>query len=305
MEIAIGFMLPSPYFIPHGELLVRSVRQMKGFFSKIPIYVMVPEEEKDPVKSLWNLEKEAQITAFEIQGKRSKFPFKDKIHAAFGAEQKALQEGISQLIWMDTDSFFVREKENLLLNESEVIGLRPVDKQNIGVEWDTRKTSLWKFIMEKLQVEESSLFPIRSSVDEILLYPYFNAGFFVTRPEQRLMKSWKDAFEELFLEEKLLSLYEQDFRNAIFIHQVVFSMVVISRFSEEQIKMLSADISFPLHLLEEMSEKRKLDLKEAISCRYDTFFNDSNFDIYLLPLEMQRQLEQSMEELKMAWYYEG
>jgi len=304
---ALAFMLPRKHFIAHGKVLIESLRKMGGIYKKIHIFIMVPSSEKNFIEDIKEQIRDDfyEIVLFPLEGSRILFPFKDKVYAAAYAEEYSIKRNISQLLWMDIDSFFIRNLNEIFLENDKQFGYRPVDKKNIGLEWGSRIHTFWKYIYNSFDITERDLFFVETAVDNLPIYPYFNAGFMIIRPYIGLFELWKKKFDELYLKDVFLKLYDEDFRYAIFVHQAILSGAIIKSFSREELTCLDEKISFPIHLLDEMNEEKSKKILSAISCRYDTFFNQSHYDLLGLKDEIAILLAENFEKLRMAWYYEG
>jgi len=105
--------------------------------------------------------------------------------------------------------------------------------------------------------------------------PYFNAGILITRPTNRLFRSWHDTFFDIYHKEECKEFYQQDKRYEIFAHQAVLSGVILSMYPTEELHELPNTYNYPLHLFaEDVSNTRPSTLEELITVRHEGFYED-------------------------------
>jgi hypothetical protein len=110
------------------------------------------------------------------------------------------------------------------------------------------------------------------------IQPYFNAGTFVIRPEMHLMAKWQKSFIELLDKPDFQDFYKIDNRYIIFMHQAVFTGVLLHELERPKMLALSPKINYPLHLHAEIPVNRRPGkLGELISVRYENIFDINNW----------------------------
>jgi hypothetical protein len=114
-----------------------------------------------------------------------------------------------------------------------------------------------------------------TSVDQVTIRPYFNAGFLVVRPGRGLLRKWSDIFFGTYRLPAFTSFYEQNQLYEIFIHQAVLSGIILASLEQNDLLELPRYVNYPLHMQGDYpAEHRPQTLNELITCRYDPGFSD-------------------------------
>lgn len=303
-KMRLAFMVNSEYYVTHANLLIKSLRLTSDKWTNINILIMIPENNKNLKTFIKNriTDKYVDVEKFELDGYKDNFPFKDKAYAAAKAEE--LSYDFEQLIWLDCDTVFINEPDELNLEESFVFGYRPVDKKLIGSNWDEDIDDFWSNIYNELLVNEKDIFLVETSVDKQKIRAYFNAGLIVVKPYTNILKYWKENFRRLYLKENLFDYYKKSSLYAIFIHQAVLAGTVLSMIKNEEMKELNYLISYPLHLHSQYpDDKKPKSIKQLISCRYDDYFEKENLIDLRLDEPLNSLITQNAELLGMKWDY--
>ncbi len=262
--------------IPTALILAESIRSFAGDFSAVPIWLMMPQESKQLSKNV-----RAKIDAldlklhpFEIETQAAGFPFAGKVVASAAAESLALEQAV-QLVWMDTISMVINSPDELLLNQGVLLGCRPVDHLLIGPRYDQPLNPYWDLVYQVCGVKQKNVFPMITSVDQIKIRPYINAGMLVVRPEEKLLRLWRDTFLDFYQDQRFLDFYQEDFIYQIFIHQAVLTGCILSTFTQAEINILPHLVNYPLHMHDQYpADLRPQSINELISLRYEDFFSD-------------------------------
>ncbi|MCJ7625193.1 MAG: hypothetical protein MUO76_16980 [Anaerolineaceae bacterium] len=279
-ELIFAFLFTSSVNELDAPMLANSIRTFAGRFSKHPIWVLIPENEEilatDVEEMLLSLN--VQLIPFEIEDTALEFPFAGKVFASARAEALA-EEKASFLVWMDADSIVINEPNELLLDdETRLGGYRPVDHTLIGSRFDLPLDPFWTLIYEYCGVHQDAPFPMTTSVDRLVLRPYFNAGMSVVRPAHGLLQSWRDNFARLYRQPFFERFYNEDLLYKVFIHQAVLAGTILSTLKQEELQEFPHTVNYPLHMHSQHSLTRRVKrLNDVVICRHDTFFNDPDW----------------------------
>lgn len=104
-----------------------------------------------------------------------------------------------------------------------------------------------------------------------------------------------EILEFLSKDNEIKEILNDNYLNAVFIHQLVFSAVIINNYSKPDIGFLANGVNYPLHLFDE--DKNKPQISQLISFRYDNYFNEEYND------NIPRKLIDVKDKLSMIWYY--
>ena len=255
-------------------MLAQSIRDFAGELADSPFWILVPEDrntfsenERAGFSKL-----DIQIKPFSIDPEVIKFPFAAKIVAA--AEAEELAQGQAELLcYLDQDTLVLQEPIEFLLPEEKLLGYRPVHHKLIGPAWNEPIDPLWELVYRECAVPEDHLFRMETHVGEAIR-PYFNAGMFIIRPEVGLLAQWQDSFLRLFRNPEFTAYYEKDSIYAIFIHQAIWTGVLLHALAPDQMQELSPRINYPLHLHRDIPDEiRPEAINELVTVRYENIFD--------------------------------
>jgi len=283
----IGMMIGHSSYVPHAELLIKSIRKNGGIYRECPIFVMTPKH----AKVAWYFEEASQLE-YVVPEELRKLPFADKMLAAADFEKNI----DASYIWMDVDSIVLHEpKEWALYNKGE-IGVKAVDQRNIGCSFEEIITPFWKEIYEYFGVS-TDVFPLFSTVGQEKIKPYFNAGMIVIKEHKNLFTCVSNGLKDLLKNPIILEKLQTDFSHRIFFHQAVLSIAILAKYSEKDIYIMNDWVNYPLHFRSQYP--RCIDFEELETIRYDTYFENHE-----APIELTSLIEHNESLLKIRWYYE-
>ncbi len=260
-------------------LLAESIRSFGGSLSSAPIWYFIPDygeplsnDTRDRLLALG-----ITLTPFEIEPEVVRFPFIGDAEAAALAESRALGRA-DFIAWLNPNTLVLREPEDFLLPDVKVLGYRPVHHTNVGSRYGEPLDSFWTLIYRLCEVPEERVFPMETHVDGEVLRPYFNAGCHATRPRRGLLRAWRDTFLRIYREPTLLKLYRENRAYEVFVHQAVFTGVVLAACSRDEILELPREYNYPLHLHgEDVTEHRPSSLEELVTIRHEGFYADQDW----------------------------
>ena len=259
-------------------LLVESLRSFGGELAANPIWVLVPTELgslSDPTQEKL-AQSNVRIVFFEMDPEFFKFPFAAKVLAAAALETWA-QGQTERLVYMDRDTIVLQEPTEFLISAGISLGYRPVHHKLIGSTWDSAMDSFWKLIYEVCDVPEENLFPMMTHTGE-RIRPYFNAGIFIIRPENGLLAQWREIFLKWYRQPQFDAFYEKDQLYTIFIHQAIFTGVLLKNLKPGEMSELSPRINYPLHLHNDIPvDQRPATIDELVTVRYENIFDKSDW----------------------------
>lgn len=258
-------------------MMSKSIRRFGGDLADNPIWVLVPATL--PLSAL-TIEKltqlKAKIISFEVAPEILEFPFATKIVAAAFAENQAVKKA-EYLAFMDGDTLVLQEPTQFLIAADKTLGYRPVHHKLIGSAWDEELDSFWQLIYEICAVPDENIFPMMTHAGE-RIRPYFNAGIFVTRPERGLLAQWRDLFLKWYRQPQLEAHYETNQLYAIFIHQAIFTGVLLHSLRVDEFFEFSPQINYPLHLHNQIPiDQRPATINNLVTARHENIFDTSDW----------------------------
>jgi len=274
--IFASIIIPSKSSETNALLLAESIRTFAGALSPASIWFFVPENETHLSSAVRDRLFALNVTLipFKIDPEVAHFPFTSTAVAAALAESKASGQ-TDLLAWQSANTVVLQEPTEFLLRHDKSLGYRPVHHALIGSRYDEPLDAFWTRVYRCCNVPEDHVFPMTTHVDNVKLRPYFNAGCHITRLEEHLLRNWRDTFLNVYLKPTLQELYKQDERYKIFIHQAIFSGVVLSTLATDQIQELPPKYNYPLHLhAEDVTDHRPSSLEEVVTFRHEAFYQD-------------------------------
>lgn len=259
-------------------LFVKSLRQFGGVYRNADVLVLTLNTHPlstEVVDSLQSLH--CNLHPVEIDEALLSFPF--AVKTALSGIAERLTEGKSELlVWMDRDSLMIQEPQALCLPAEKVFGYRPVDHKNIGSLINQPSDRFWQLIYQLIGVEDNQLFAMHTSIDQVQIRPYVNAGMLVVRPEAGLLSEWARAFQKIYTNPGFVPLFEAHSLYRIFIHQAVLAGVLCKNLPQSKWEELPRLVNYPLHMHHNCPKNLQPgDINQIITARYDTFFENSNW----------------------------
>lgn len=270
-RLAFATMATSSSLAAGALMLFESLRTFGGELADALCIVLVPKaagslsgEVKERFSAL-----NIRLIPFDLDEEARRFPLASIVYAAAEAEEQETGQ-TENLVWMATDTLVVNPPLALLIPKGINYAYRPVHHTLIGSIYEKPLDSFWSLIYQHCGVIDERVFPMETCVRDNTLRPYFNAGFFVVRPEQGLLTTWRHHFERLYHHSDFEPFYEKDVRYKVFMHQAVLAGVVLNMFPQEELQELPEAINYPLHLHDEYpTVYRPKALNELITCRYE------------------------------------
>jgi len=269
-------MYPTDWSVKNTLLLVESIRNFAGSLSQAPIWCFMPQYGKHVSTQIENRLRELNVEfiSFSVDLEILRFFFAGDIIAAARAESTATGK-TELLVWLGSNTIVLNDPGAFLLCANKKLGYRPVHHINIGSVYDNELDPFWKIIYQYCQVPEDRLFPMDTHIDAKTIRPYFNAGFLVVRPEEKLFKNWQDLFFEVYQQPQFQDLYKQDERYVIFLHQAILSGIILAKYKLEELEELPHTYNYPIHLFsEDVTAHRPSRLEELVAVRHEGFYQD-------------------------------
>jgi hypothetical protein len=260
-------------------LLVESIRAFAGSLSGAPVWCFTPEHGGQVSATLRDRLDALDVTLipFEMDPGVAAFRFTGEASAAALAESRA-DGRVECLAWLNANSLVLREPREFLLPEGKSLGYRPVHHTNIGSRYSETLDPFWTLIYGYCDVPEERVFPMRTHVDGEVIRPYFNAGCHATRPGKGLLRAWLDVYLTVYDEADLKEFYGRDRRYEVFVHQAIFSGVILSRLSGEEACELPPTYNYPVHLHgEDVTDRRPVGMEENVTLRHEGFYEDPDW----------------------------
>ena len=106
---------------------------------------------------------------------------------------------------------------------------------------------------------------VESFVDRQILRAYWNSCTYALNPALGLSREWYERFRRLVADGAYQTRCCQDEWRRIFLHQAVWSTLVARDIPEARIRALPPAYGYPLHLHQDLAERRVATLNEVVS----------------------------------------
>lgn len=253
-----------------AALLVDSLRTFGGDLARCPV---------------WLIQGGAVISSPRMKGQDGlrvipqgfdrnlrKYIFSSKVSACSQAEALAEKEGVSTLVWLSSHSLVLAPPEQFLLSGALRAALRPVHIRNVGSPADEPIDAFWQKVYRAVGLDEAG-YAVESLVDGELLRPYYNTHILSVDPSAGILRQWRDRFMALVSDESFQSAACEDANHRIFLHQAVFSALVVKMLGRGGIRELPMEYSYPLHLHEQIPRDRAAgNLNQLVVPVYEDYY---------------------------------
>jgi hypothetical protein len=279
-RIVFGTYAESNEQLRHVCLLAESIREFASRYAEAPILVFLPTEFTPRDTSLiYELQAAgASFRTCSIPEQCAWFYYAGKTFAAGLAETEAGDIG-DILVWLDDDTIFLSEPNDLLLTAMVGLAYRPVMHNRSGSLFREPPSPFWAQIYETLDVDPESLFPMVTPADRQQIRAYFNAGLLAVRPELGVLRGWGESFTKLCQDSVLVEMCREDVERRIFLHQTALVGAVCHRLSQSQMVELPDRYNYPIFFKRQFGAVEEFDdLSDVVTLRYDLYFRDPDPD---------------------------
>jgi hypothetical protein len=256
-----------------ARLVIDSIRAFGGALSSSPIWLFETDSQGASSEDLAG--KDVQVFPLRVPDTVKGAFFSTKVFACARAEEMAAS-GVQSLIWIDPACLVIQPPLLFNLDESFDAAVRPVHIRNVGLPVDTPLDSFWNKIVENTGVED-----IEGSVETYIegerIRPYFNSHAFAINPSKGLLRQWFEGFEGLVSDETYFEQLRQDQLHHIFLHQAIWSVLLVTALDPERIRLLPSDYNYPYNLHDSVPvDRRAKALNDVVCIAYEDRSLDPN-----------------------------
>lgn len=271
-----------PSEVKNAILCVSSLRKTGGFITNSPISIFIEKGDHlipKKYKKILN-ELNCDINDYNVIDELKKYDFCEKSCAAAKAELWATNNRVDELIWLDSDTIFIHEPTELLLDTNFTIGARPVHHLLIGSPVTENLSEYWDSLIKSIGISTNNLFSLKTTIDRVDVRFYINSGLLAIKLKNNILNKWKDALIYLIKNQEIQSKVKTDLQR-IFFHQAVLSAVILKNIQPFEFFEFSFSYNFPLHLIDKCpKELRPGKLEDLYSVRYDNWDNIINKNLW-------------------------
>ena len=239
-----------------AELLVASLRRFGGPLATASFYVVV--DGSSPGLSARAAELAATVLPLRPDAPIPPVPFARKVFAAAQVEALVARSA-GTLVWLDPETLVLSPPDALRLSRRESVAVRPVFLRNaVGLSPGDPPGPFWDRILREAGGSGASAPVVTTFVDGEAIRFYVNCGVFAVRPVRGICREWARVFAAAGNDAAFLRSAAPDRLHRIFLHQAVFSAVLLARTTAAERRTLGEAVGYPLHLHERVPEGKRL-----------------------------------------------
>lgn len=234
-----------------ARALIDSLRAFGGSLSQSPFWIFGTHH--DPRFTPGN---NIEFFLLPESNHETQYYFPGKVRSWAMAEDCA-KDNFDTLIWIDPACLILNPPESFILEKDFLAAFRPVHIRNVGQLFGQQPDEFWRAIF--LQCETAkSFFSVKSYVDGQEIYPYFNTHCFSVSPKLGVLKKTLNNLTILDSDQEFMRTSCSDDLHKIFLFQAVLAATVLKEILEPQIRLLPPDYSYPLHLVDKITDEKKI-----------------------------------------------
>lgn len=252
-DTAFVALIDSPTAKKYIRLFIASLRSFGGSLAAAPVWLFQDTPDvpcSDMTEDLVRVE--PLNTPVEIRS----YPLGSKVFTCARAEEM-MTTGITTMIWCNPECLVVQPADLLHLDNPFKAAVRPVHIRNVGSLHGEPLDAYWRAIYQTAAVRDTSP-RVESFVDQQVIRPYFNTHIFAIDPSHGICAHWLEAFTRLVQDRDFQNGPCSDEPHQIFLHQAVFSAVLLKLTGFDRIRILPPTYSYPYHLQEKISTPRRV-----------------------------------------------
>jgi glyoxylase-like metal-dependent hydrolase (beta-lactamase superfamily II) len=239
-----------------AELLLSSIRRFGGPLAAAPVYVVV--DGRFPALAARAGELSAIVLPLRVEGPVPPVPFARKAFAAAQVEALVTQSA-GTLVWLDPETMVLDPPVALRLGRREAAATRPVFLHNaVGVLPAASVDPFWARLLREAGAAAAAVPAVTTFVDGESIRFYVNCGVFAVRPARGICREWARVFGAVGNDAAFLRSAAADRLHRTFLHQAVFSAVLLARTTAAERRTLGDAVGYPLHLHERVPADRRL-----------------------------------------------
>lgn len=255
-EVVFATSVDSLLQAKKASLLVDSLRRFGGPWADAPVHVVV-DEVLAPTAPLW---KRPGVFPHPLEGDAAlrRFPYARKVLAAAQVE-RLVGKSVRTLVWLDAETLVLSPPRSLVLGGRELIAVRPVFLRNaVALPEGAPLDAWWARIAREAGLDPGFRETVVPLVDSGPIRWYVNCGVYAVRPSKGLLREWARAFAAVASDPEVRREAGPGGLRHVFLHQAVFSAVVLSRTRAGGRAWLPNAAGYPIHLHERVPAASRL-----------------------------------------------
>jgi len=255
-DVVFATSVDSPSQARKASLLVDSLRRFGGPLADAPVHVVV-DSVLEETSSLWN---RPGVTVHVLGGDPGlrRFPYARKVLAAAQVEH-LVEKSVKTLVWLDAETLVLSNPSSLVLAGDVALAVRPVFLRNaVGLPEGAPLDAWWTRIAREASLDASFSDTVTPLIDAGRVRWYVNCGVYAVQPSKGLLREWARAFTALASDPAIRDEAGPGGLRHVFLHQAVFSAVVLARTKPAERSWLPNGAGYPLNLHERIPAPSRL-----------------------------------------------
>lgn len=275
---------------PMSVTLVRSLRRWGGAFKDAPVLSYQPRPGYQiAAKTQRALEQLGVTHSTEPLNKRhAHYPQGNKPPVCAHAERIAATEF---LVFLDSDLVVLNEPTALRLPDNQSIGLRPADKVGVATTGPQDcNYAYWQKLYRLLNVDESSVATVRTTIDQQTIQAYYNSGVMSVRRSAGIFAQWNSNFKDT------MRARLKPKQGVFHTDQTTLAATLLQQ--STPVTVLPVDYNYPYHLHDQVPHDARITaLKDATLLHYHKALHQPQTKAQLAQLEHDEQQEWLVEQI--------
>lgn len=270
-KVLIIICVEKGYLENMAKLLIRSLRQNGGQYNKVKIVAYQPRVDHQVSQETLDFYTDHDVECIKdnLNTDFVRYPIANKILACHHAEINFPEYN---LLFLDTDIFFMSEPTLFGSCQENQIFVRPVDIKNVGSNYQNdSNTDYWKNLYSIFNINKEEY--VLTSVTQEKILQYFNAGHIMSQAQNGFFGQWKDNFLKLVQ----LRLFPK--QGIFFIDQISLALTISKM--DMELNILPNEYNYPIHRRNQMIRELRIDDMDLIvNAHYHKMFTFGNNPIY-------------------------
>ncbi|MGC9366277.1 MAG: hypothetical protein ACP5FK_04465 [bacterium] len=117
----------------------------------------------------------------------------------------------------------------------------------------------------ELSIEQAG-YEVTSTADNFTLRSYFKIHCFSINPKLEILNKWEQIFVEMINDNIFIENHCNDQQHQIFLHQAILSALITKYIPRENLRILDAGYSYPLHFQDKLKTHDLFKSLEEMVC---------------------------------------
>ena len=183
-------------------LLAKSLRRFYKDANEYPIYAVRPRRGKE-IKNSTKQQFKALDVIYVYSPVNTNWKFFDFANQVYGPAfiEERIEGKTEFMVYLDADIVCLHFPTELSLPDNCLVGVTPVDMgselgNDAAIVSGEPLNVTWELAYTLAGVKSIPKWNVNTKVEKLAIYPYFNSGFSIVRPEAQIFRLCRDMFEK-------------------------------------------------------------------------------------------------------------